>query len=87
MIENGYVLQIYDRTSRQLITVTPALQAEYDAIMDCWRQDSGDPRTLHEFLACFCDVATGRIDETVTATSNDWAGLTLQYMDLSQAKP
>jgi hypothetical protein len=81
------MLEIYDRTTQQFIPITPAIEPEYQAIMDCWKEDSGDPRTLPEFLACFCDVVTGRIDETVTATDDNWAGLTLQYMDLSQARP
>jgi len=87
------MLEIYDRTECKFIPITPATEPEYRAIMDCWKEDGGpagpggDPRTLPEFLACFCDVATGRIDETVTATDANWAGLTLQYMDLGQARP
>jgi hypothetical protein len=79
------MLEIYDRTTQQFIPITPATEPELHAILDCWREDSGDPRTLPEFLACFCDVVTGRIDETVTATSSDWASIYLQRDEMSVA--
>jgi hypothetical protein len=78
------MIEIYDRTTRQFIPITPQLQPEYDAIMQCWGEDSGDPRELSAFLAAFCDVATGRIDDTVTTTDRNWAGLYMQYLDLEQ---